>query len=74
MIVRVEYACSEEGEPVPKRLFIGERAIGLVALLDRWPASDHTYLKLRAESGATFILRHDLACGTWELTMYQAGG
>jgi hypothetical protein len=72
MIVRVECACNDRGEPVPERLFIGERRVRLAELLDRWPASDHTYLKLRAESGATFILRHDLVRGIWELTMYQA--
>jgi hypothetical protein len=72
MIVRVECACSHRDEPVPTRLFIGGRTIALAELLDRWPGSDHTYLKLRAEDGATFILRHDLVGGTWELIMYEA--
>jgi hypothetical protein len=74
MIVRVECVRSDHGEPVLTRLFIGERTIELAELLDRWPASDHTYVKLRTGDGATFILRHDLVGGTWELTMYEAGG
>jgi hypothetical protein len=74
MIVRVECVRSDHGEPVPTRLFIGERTIELAELLDRWPGSDHTYLKLRAEDGATFILRHDFVGGTWELTMFRACG
>jgi hypothetical protein len=27
---------------------------------------------MRAEDGATYILRHDAASGRWELTLYQA--
>jgi hypothetical protein len=72
MMVRVECAEGDRGEPVPTRLFIGEREVGLAELLDRWPGSDHTYLKMRAEGGATFILRHDLVRGIWEMTMYEA--
>lgn len=71
MLVRVECVSDDHGEPMPRRLFLGNAPIEITELLDRWPGADHTYFKLRAEGGATFILRHDLGRAIWELTMYQ---
>lgn len=72
MLVRVECALDDYGALLPRRLFLGATPIELAELLDRWPGADHTYFKLRAESGATFILRHDPVQATWELTLYQS--
>jgi hypothetical protein len=72
MLVQVECYAGHRGEQTPRRLSLDGRAIDLVELLDCWLAPDHRYFKMRAENGATYILRHDEASDRWELTLYQA--
>jgi hypothetical protein len=72
--VRVECYAGYRGEETPRRLFLGERAIEVEAVLDRWLAPDHRYFKLRGAEGATYILRHDVEAGSWELIQYLAPG
>jgi hypothetical protein len=55
----------------PRRLRFDGRTVELVEPLDCWLAPDHRYFKMRAEDGATYILRHDEPRGRWELTLYQ---
>jgi hypothetical protein len=72
MLVRVECYAGHRGEETPRRVAFDGRTVALVELLDSWLAPDHRYFKMRAEDGATYILRHDQASGRWELTLYQA--
>ena len=72
MLVRVECYAGHRGEETPRRVWLDGRAVVLVEVLDCWLAPDHRYFKMRAEDGATYILRHDAASGRWELTLYQA--
>jgi hypothetical protein len=53
---------------------IGERWIGVLDIIDRWPGEDHLYLKLRCAGGEVVILRQDTSAGTWEMTMFDAQG
>ena len=71
MLVRVECYAGHRGEETPRRLWFDGRAVALVEVLDCWLAPDHRYFKMRAEDGATYILRQDAASGRWELTLYQ---
>jgi hypothetical protein len=41
------------------------------AVLDRWLAPDHRYFKVEGDDGGTYILRHDVASGRWEMTMFD---
>lgn len=72
MIVQVECRPGHLGEPVPHRLYLGPRQVELLEILDWWPGVDHRYFKAKGEDGATYILRHDLTRGDWELTMYES--
>lgn len=48
----------------------GTAAIEVVEVLDRWLAPDHRYFKVRGGDRATYILRHDVKAGAWELVLY----
>lgn len=61
------------GEETPRRFFLGERAVTVVAVLDRWLAPEHRYFKLRGDDGGVYLLRHDVTGGDWALTLYDSG-
>lgn len=72
--VEVETAAAPLGRPsnpVPLRFRLGRRSVEVVDILDRWPGANHTYVKLRGEDGATYILRHDQERGSWQLVLFQ---
>ncbi len=70
--IRVECYAGYKGEETPRRFFLGERAIDVADVLDRWLAPDHRYFKLEGSDGATYILRHETASGRWELVMFAS--
>ncbi len=70
--IRVECYAGYKGEETPRRFFLGERAVDVADVLDRWGAPDHRYFKLKGSDGATYILRHDAASGHWELVMIES--
>lgn len=74
MVLRVDCYAGHRGEETPRRFFLGERAVEVVEVLDRWLAPDHRYFKLTGSDGATYILRHDSAAGHWELVLYDRTG
>jgi hypothetical protein len=71
--LRVECYAGYRADEEPRRFFLGERAIGVENILDRWLAPEHRYFKLRGSDGCIYILRHDLAAERWELIMYDSG-
>jgi hypothetical protein len=71
--VVVECHAGYRGEEEPRALRIGERRIAVEEIVDRWLAPDHRYFKLRCDDGGIYVLRHDEATGTWELTVYDSG-
>lgn len=73
LTVRVECYAGHRGEQEPRRFFVGERAVAVEEILDRWLAPDHRYFKLRGDDGGTYILRHDSQRAHWELTLYERG-
>ncbi|MDA8164079.1 MAG: hypothetical protein M0017_03460 [Desulfobacteraceae bacterium] len=68
--VRVECYAGHTANETPRRLFIKERPVEVVAVLDRWLAPDHRYFKVRGDDGGTYIIRHDVENDRWELTMF----
>lgn len=73
MIIKVESYAGYRGEETPRRFFLDERVIEVEEVLDQWLAPDHGYFRVRGDDGATYILRHDVAAGHWELWMYDKG-
>jgi len=52
-------------------LVMGNRKIGVLAILDRWLAPEHRYFKIKGDDQGTYIIRHDLMSWKWELTFYK---
>jgi hypothetical protein len=71
--IRVECYAGFRGEETPRRFYLGERKIEVVAMLDRWLGPDHRYFKVRGDDDGLYILRHDSESGTWELILYDSG-
>lgn len=69
--IRVECYAGYRDEESPRRFFLNNRETKVVDILDRWLAPDHRYFKVRGDDGAIYIIRHDVASGHWELTMFD---
>lgn len=72
-MLRVECYAGHRGEETPRALVLGERRIEVTEVLDRWLGPDHRYFKLRGHDGDTYIVRHDVGSGAWELTLFESG-
>ena len=70
----VECAVGPTGEVTSTRFSLDERSVEVAKVLDRWPGSDHTYIKLRAEDDAIYILRCDEGTGVWQLVQFIRSG
>ena len=73
MRVRVEASAGQGGDEAPRRFFLGERAVQVVEVLDRWLSLDHSYFKVSGADCATYILRRDEGSGDWTLVLFQSG-
>lgn len=71
MKIRVECYAGHRGEETPRAFFVGDRRVTVAQELDRWLAPDHRYFKVRGDDGNSYIIRHDVAAGEWELTMFE---
>jgi hypothetical protein len=70
--IRVEASAGPRGEPTPRRFYLGSRQVEVAEVLDRWPGSDHSYYKVRAEDGDLYILLHEPGLDRWELTLFSS--
>lgn len=57
---------------VPKRFSFSGRTVKVQALIDHWPGSDHEYFKVEDDASSTYIIRHSLESGGWEVVAYIA--
>ncbi|GAB6905487.1 hypothetical protein JCM12296A_13220 [Desulfosarcina cetonica] len=71
MNIRVECYAGYRGEETPRRFFMGQRCIAVVAVQDRWLAPDHRYFKLMGDDGGLYIVRHDPYIDEWQLTCFK---
>jgi hypothetical protein len=71
--IRVECYAGHRADVAPVRFFIGQRAIGVIEIIDRWLDPVHSYFKLRGDDGGIYILRHDQAADSWEMTLFDSG-
>jgi hypothetical protein len=73
MTLQIEVECyaGHRGEETPRRFTLNGRRVEVAELLDSWLAPDHRYFELRGSDGATYIIRHDVATGSWELTLFD---
>jgi hypothetical protein len=61
-------------EESPVRFYLGERKVEVESIIDRWLAPDHRYFKVRGDDMALYVIRHETATDTWELTMFDRTG
>jgi len=73
LAVTVECYSGYRGNESPRRFFMGDKAVEISEILDRWLDPEHRYFKVRGEDNAVYILRHDVKAGRWELTMFNSG-
>lgn len=38
---------------------------------DRWPGTDHLYVKVGTQAGDTYILKHDMLADEWKITLFR---
>lgn len=69
--IRVSCYAGYRGEETPNRFWLGERAVEVTKVVDRWLAPEHRYFKVTGDDGGCYILRHDNQAWTWELVLYQ---
>jgi hypothetical protein len=74
LAVAVECYAGYRGEETPRALRLGEQRVEVADVLDQWLAPTHRYFKLLGKDGHTYIVRHDVVTGVWELTMFQRRG
>lgn len=70
-VLKVQVDCLADA---PSRVVIGRRRLAVVEVLDRWPGSDHRYFKVKADDGATYILRQDTTAQIWQLVLFDSRG
>ena len=74
LTIRVECHAGYRGEETPRRFTVGDRAVEVTEVLDRWLAPEHRYFKLRGNDGDTYILRQDMQAEIWEMTVFARRG
>lgn len=74
LAVAVECHAGYRGEETPRAVVLGEQRIEVADVLDQWLAPTHRYFKLLGKDGHTYIVRHDVVTGAWELTMFRRQG
>ena len=73
LTILVECYSGYRGEETPRRFFMGDKAIEIEEVIDRWLDPKYRYFKVRAVENDIYILRHDEQTQRWELTMFQSG-
>lgn len=74
LAVAVECHAGYRGEETPRALVLGEQRIEVADVLDQWLAPTYRYFKLLGKDGHTYLVRHDVVTGAWELTMFRRQG
>lgn len=59
LAILVECYSGYRGEETPRRFFMGDKAIEIEEVIDRWLDPKYRYFKVRAGENDIYILRHD---------------
>jgi hypothetical protein len=70
--VRVECYAGYKGDERPLRLYLGEKAIDVVEMEDRWYSPGATFFRVKVSGGDRYVLRHEEAQDVWSLIGYRA--
>ena len=70
----VECYAGHRGDEEPRLFRLGQRAVEVEEILDRWLDPAYRYFKARAGDDAVYILRHDTIADRWELRLFDSSG
>jgi len=73
MSIRVECYAGFRAEQEPIAFWLGERKIGVRAIVDRWFAPTQRWFRVDADDGHVYVLRHDESSGQWDLAAFARG-
>ena len=59
------------GERKPTEMIVGRRHVRVAQVYDRWCGEGHRYVKFLGADGAIYVVRHDEASRTWEMTFFE---
>jgi hypothetical protein len=68
--VSVECYAGYRGDETPRRFRVGDHALEVTEVLDRWQAPDQRCFKVRT-ADRIYILRNDVTSGEWEATPFE---
>lgn len=71
MKLQVDCYAGYRGEETPRRIRFERRQVDVRDVIDRWLSPDHRYFKCRGDDNGIYIIRHDTATWTWELTFFD---
>ena len=71
LAIDVECYAGYRGGETPIRFRLGAHLVEVHEVVDRWLAPDHRYFKVKTLEGETYILRHAVTSGAWELTVFE---
>ena len=71
-LVRVECYSGYRADERPVRLHLGERAMEVMAVEDRWYSPGATYFRVLVDDGDRYMVRHEEAQDVWSLVGYRA--
>ena len=67
MDVSVQSYAGYRAEERPRSFTLNGHAYEVREILDRWFGPDHSYFKVRAQDGITYLLKYDSAADLWTL-------
>lgn len=73
-LVRVECYSGLKADERPVRIVFQAQTLDIREVEDRWYSPGATYVRVLAESGDRYVLRHDDAQDVWSLTAFRAAG
>ena len=71
-LARVETYSGYKADERPLRFYLGERALEVIAVEDRWYSPGETYFRVLTSDGDRYVLRHIEAQDVWSLIAYRA--
>jgi hypothetical protein len=74
MTIEVETYSGYKADERPMRFRLGGQWLAVEEVSDRWYDPEATYFRVKADDGATYILRHDERAQGWTLEAYRRSG
>lgn len=67
MKIKVKCYSGYRANEYPVEITIGQKALEVAEIIDRWIGEDHRYFKVLCSDGYSYLIRHDEEVDTWEI-------